>query len=321
MPRWSAADIPDQSGRTALVTGAGGGLGLRVALHLAQRGCRVLMAVRDTTRGEAALDLLRAQVPGAAAELVEVDLADLESVRKGAAEAAERTDALDLLVDNAGVMAVPRRTLSAQGFELQLATNHLGHFALTGLLLPLLEAAPSARVVAVSSIMHKSGRLDFTDLQAERRYSPMTAYNAAKLANAVFAVEFQRRLGAAGSPVIAVGAHPGVATTELGRKGSRLGGGGTLGALFDAFAQIAGHSAEAGALPLLRAATDPGVRGGEYYGPAGLGGLRGAPVSCAYHRRAYDPETGRRLWAESERLTNVTYDLPPAPSGGPAGPS
>jgi NAD(P)-dependent dehydrogenase (short-subunit alcohol dehydrogenase family) len=306
--RWSVLHIPDLSGRTALITGANSGIGWQTALELARRGARVLLAVRSRERGERALAELRGRLPGAEVETVPLDLADLDSIRSAAEELTDRLDGLDLLVNNAGVMAVPQRERTAQGLELQIGTNHFGHFALTGRLLPLLDR-PGSRVVTVCSSAHRMGRLHLDDLQLERSYRPWRAYGAAKLANALFTLELQRRLEAAGAPTASLGAHPGFASTSLVANGPARNGS-PLDPLTVWATRLLGQPAHRGALPTLRAATDPTARGGEYFGPGGFQEVRGAPVRVDYARRAHDPEVARRLWAASEELTGVV----PVPS-------
>ena len=301
MSRWTAADTPDQSGRVALVTGANSGLGLHTSIALARKGARVLMACRDAGRAEAALARVRREVPGAAAELVTLDLSSLASVEAAATEVAERTATLDLLVDNAGVMAPPRST-TTDGFELQLGTNHLGHFALTGRLLPLLLAAPSPRVVVVSSGAHRLGKINFEDLQSERSYARWGAYGQSKLANLLFARELQRR---AGTSLLVAAAHPGYAATHLqSGQGSFL-----LEAAMKVGNAVIAQSDAAGAWPSLYAATMPDVQRGDYWGPA-IAELRGTPKRVGRSKAAQDDAAARRLWEESERLTGVSYALP-----------
>ena len=300
--RWTAADVPDQRGRTALVTGANSGLGLHTSLGLARRGARVLMACRDPARGGAALDRVRSEVPGAAVELVRLDLASLASVRAAAVEVAGRVDRLDLLVDNAGVMAVPF-SRTEDGFERQLGTNHLGHFALTGLVLPLLLAAPAPRVVVVSSGAHRAGRIAFDDLQSERSYRRWGAYAQSKLANLLFARELDRR--SAATPLVVAAAHPGYAATSLQRgQGSPL-----LEAAMQVGNLLFAQSDAAGAWPSLYAATMPDVQRGDYWGP-GLAEVRGTPKRVGRSPAATDDVVAWRLWEVSEQLTGVTYDLP-----------
>ena len=295
---WTCADIPDQHGRTALITGANSGLGLETARALAQRGARVVLACRSLERAEQA----RAELTGSAcAELIplELDLADLESVRRGADQVADQLGRLDLLINNAGVMAPPRR-LSAQGHELQFAVNHLGHFALTQQLLPLLQ--PEGRVVYVSSGAAYFGRIAFDDLQGERRYDAWAAYAQSKLANLITALELQERLEAAGSSVRSIAAHPGLARTNLqptsvAARGSRLEG--LAYRLMDPLFQ----SAAMGALPQLYAATAADVELNTFYGPGGLGNMKGYPSTCRMAPVARDAATRERLWQVSEELT------------------
>ncbi|MFB7666994.1 oxidoreductase [Kitasatospora sp. NPDC056138] len=306
---WDERDIPDLSGKTALVTGGNSGIGYHQVHRLAARGCRVLLGARNPAKGEAALARLRALVPDGRIELLQVDLADLDSVRSAAERATGALDGLDLLVNNAGVMAVPSRQTTAQGLELQIGTNHFGHFALTGHLLPLLTERPDSRVVTVSSLAHRTGRIDFGDLQSEHGYRAWQAYGASKLANAVFVLELQRRLTAARLAVTSIGAHPGFSATEIGDKGPSLAGGSILSAPTSWGTRLIGQRAERGALPVLRAATDPYAIGGSYYGPLGLGELRGAPGVVAFRQKAHDTRLGRWLWAESERVTGVAFAL------------
>lgn len=297
MTSWTSADAPDQTGRTALVTGANSGLGLQTSLALARKGARVLMACRDAGRGEAALQRVLREVPRAQAELVSLDLAALSSVEQAARHVGELTSELHLLVDNAGVMATPPLS-TADGFEMQLGTNHLGHFALTGRLLPLLLATPGARVVVVSSGAHWIGRIRFDDLQSERSYSRWGAYGQSKLANLLFARELGRRYPA----LVVSAAHPGYAATHLQNgHGSAL-----LAGVMKVGNAVLAQSDEAGAMPSVYASTMPDVRTGDYWGP-GLLELRGAPGRSRRSRAAADDTAARRLWAESERLTGVVY--------------
>lgn len=294
MTAWSTADIPDQHGRTAVITGANSGLGLQTARALAAARARVVLACRSTDRGAAAAKRVRDAVPYAEVEVRRLDLADLASVR----EFASGVDGpLDLLVNNAGVMALDRgRTVD--GFETQFGVNHLGHFALTAHLLPSLLRAPGSRVVTVSSVGHRAGRLRPDDLMGERRYRRWGAYWQSKLANLLFTAELDRRLRRGGAGTQALAAHPGGARTHLGTEGS-----GVTNRMLDVVVPLVTQSAAAGALLTLRAATDPGARGGQYYGPR-LGGI-GAPVLETPSRQARDPEAARVLWETSVRLTGV----------------
>jgi NAD(P)-dependent dehydrogenase (short-subunit alcohol dehydrogenase family) len=305
--RWTADDMPGQQGRTALVTGANSGIGFHQALELARHGACVLLACRDSGRGEAARDAIMAELPAASIELVPLDLADLDSVALLADRLLGRDGGLDLLINNAGVMAVPRRRTTAQGFELQFGTNYLGHFALTGRLLPALLARPGSRVVTVSSVAHRLGSIRLDDLQSERGYGPWRAYSQSKLANALFTVELDRRLRAAGASTLSVGAHPGYSRTELMSSGPRLGGGGIQAQILGLGTWFSGQSAAHGALPVLRAATDPGARGGDYYGPGGPGELAGHPRKVRYAGKAHDERLAAQLWQASEELTGVPF--------------
>ncbi|MER7843778.1 oxidoreductase [Kitasatospora sp. NPDC096077] len=295
--------IPDQSGRVFVVTGANSGLGLATTRAIARRGGDVVLAVRDEGRGRRAVAEITAELPQTRArlEVRRLDLADLDSVRAFADGL--RSDGVrpDVLVNNAGVLAPPR-TLSAQGHELQFAANHLGHFALTGLLLDLLADGADPRVVTVSSANHRQGRIFFDDLDGERGYSPMARYNQSKLANALFGRELHRRLVAAGSPVRSVLAHPGFAATNI-----PAGSVGVVKLLLGRLLLPLAQPAARGALPQLFAATDPEALGGQFIGPAGLGELRGAPTVVRPAARALDPEAARRLWELSERLTGVRF--------------
>ena len=296
---WSAADIPDQSGRRAIVTGANSGLGLIAARELARKGASVVLACRNMQKGQEALAQVRAA--GGDAELAALDLGNLASVREFAA-AQDRP--LDLLMCNAGVMAPPRSE-TADGFELQLGTNHLGHFALTGLLLERLKAADAARVVTISSNGHRMGRIEFDDLHGQRRYRRWRAYGQSKLANLLFMRELDRRAVAAGLPLVSVAAHPGYTATNLQFAAPPL---------VDRLVMRVGNlvlaqNAEQGALPGLYAATVPGLPGGSYVGPDGRSEWRGSPQLVGMSRRAQDPETARRLWEASESLTGVRYEF------------
>lgn len=300
---------PDPSGTarldglTAVVTGANSGLGLQTVIGLAQRGASVVLACRDEERGLAALRYAR-NATGGELELRLVDLADLSSV---GAFAGAWTGPLDLLVNNAGVMATPLKR-TADGFEQQLGINHLGHFALTGLLLEALRRSASPRVVNVSSLAHKRARIDFTDLNAERKYRPWKAYGQSKLANLLFTLELDRRARAAGWPLIAAAAHPGLSTTNLtaGVRGAAVLD--LLGGVF----RLMGQSDADGAQPILLAATGDQVHGGDYYGPDGPGETRGNPVLVAPSPAALDEAVAARLWARSEDMTGVRYELLPA---------
>jgi NAD(P)-dependent dehydrogenase (short-subunit alcohol dehydrogenase family) len=300
--KWTAADIPDQSGRVAVVTGANSGLGLATARELARAGARVVLACRSTEKGKDAASRIVSLVPGADVQPAVLDLADLESVRAFPASAPDR---LDLLINNAGVMAAPRR-VTKQGFESQFATNHLGHFALTGLLLGRLLSAPAPRVVTVSSTLHRRGKMNFDDLQGERNYSPWGAYGQSKLANLMFCFELQRRATEAGTALLSMAAHPGYAATNLQFAA-------TDRFYEKAFGWIGNHllaqSADMGALPTLYAATVADLPGGTYVGPGGRSEQRGYPKVVTAAGKAYDEAAWRRLWEVSEELTGVHYDF------------
>ena len=299
METFSADSIPDQTGKTAVVTGANSGLGLQTALALAAKGARVELACRDGQRGAAAQQRIRDETGNDDVRVRRLDLGSLESVRSFAAG---QEAPVDLLINNAGVMATPHRT-TADGFELQFGVNHLGHFALTGLLLPALRAAPAPRVVTVSSLAHRGGRMEWNDLGAERSYRPWPRYNQSKLANLLFTFELHRRLNARGENLIAAAAHPGFANTNLT---SGMNHPATLD-LLGAFFRLLGQSGSLGALPTLYAATAPDVRGGQFYGPGGPGQLRGRPTLVTPAPQALDPEAARRLWDISAELTGVQF--------------
>ncbi len=306
MGRWTEDDMVSLGGRTFMVTGANSGLGFETARALAGHGARVLMTARDRAKGAVAADRIRGDHPDADVELVILDLADLDSVRS---VAAGLDGPLDVLINNAGVM-MPPRSLSPQGHELQFATNHLGHFALTGLLMDRLvasdEAGRDARVVTVSSTMHRPGRIHYDDLTGERGYSPTGWYSQSKFANVLFGLELDRRLRTAGSGIRSVLAHPGYAATNLQSTGPT----GLSKVLMSVGNRLMAQSAEAGARSELFAATDPDVRGGSFIGPDGLGQNRGHPKVGRPVGRAEDPGDARRLWELSEELTGVRFDLP-----------
>ncbi|MGW2475753.1 oxidoreductase [Streptomyces sp. NPDC001665] len=298
---WSARDIPDQGGRTAVVTGANSGIGLITARELARCGARVLLACRDERRGEEAAARIRYAVRGADVECAPLDLADLSSVRAFAKGL--RADRLDLLVNNAGVMALPYGR-TADGFETQFGVNHLGHFALTGLLLPRLSATRGSRVVTVSSGLHALGTIDMGDLNSERNYRRWIAYGRSKTANLLFVHELARRLAAAGSGVVAAAAHPGLAATNLHTAGARLERRRVAERVMN-LTNLLAQPASAGALPTLYAATAPGVRPDSFTGPRL--GWRGAPGPSWRAGWTRDDVAGERLWVASEQLTGVTY--------------
>jgi NAD(P)-dependent dehydrogenase (short-subunit alcohol dehydrogenase family) len=305
MARWTAADIPDQTGRTILITGANSGLGVRSAEALAAHGARVLMACRNAEKAAAARAGVAAVATGPEPEVVPLDLADLDSVAACAERLSGQLEHIDVLMNNAGVMAVPLAR-TAQGFEMQLGTNHLGHFALTGRLLPLLAKAPAPRVVTVSSFGHKPGRIRWDDPNWHRRYMAWPAYFQTKLANLLFTLELDRQAGGAGSNLIAAAAHPGYAATNLTAAGP-----GSANAVMRAGGKVLdsalGQPDHMGALPQLYAATMPDVAGNDYWGPDRLLEQRGHPKRVGRTKRASNGDDARRLWAMSEELTGVTY--------------
>ncbi len=297
MTRWTPSDLPDQTGRTVLVTGANSGLGFQTSLELARRGARVLMACRNPGRAEDALGRVRLEVPGAAAELVSLDLSSLDSVERAAEDVRSRVPHLDLLVNNAGIMAVPEGK-TADGFELQFGTNHLGHFALTGRLLPTLLAADAPRVVTVSSTAHIIGKINFADLHATNGYGRWKAYGQSKLANLLFASELQRR---AGGRILSASAHPGYAATHLQEHQGQA----AFQVLMNFGNKVLAQSDAAGAWPSLYAAAMPDVIGDDFYGPRLT--VRGYPVKAWRTASAKDATVARTLWDVSEELTKVTY--------------
>lgn len=304
---WTTADLPNLSGRTALVTGANSGLGYETALALVGCGAAVTLAVRDVAKGEQASAEMRRAFPNSTVEVGHLDLADLASVREFAAQWSQsHEDGLDLLINNAGVMAIPRR-LTADGFEMQIGTNHLGHFALTGLLLPALVARPRSRVVNVSSFAHRMGRLDLDDLMGQRRYRAWGAYGQSKLANLLFTGELQRRLDRAHLSVKSMAAHPGYAHTNLQSASARMQGKSFQARMADRTNDLLAQSAAIGALPTLFAATAPGLPGDSFVGPSGFMEMRGYPQLVGRSARAADLADAAALWTASEKLTGVTY--------------
>ena len=301
---WTTADMPDRSGKVIIVTGANSGIGYEAAKEFARKGAQIILACRNLDKAQAALDAMVAEMPEAKAEIMQLDLASLASVHHFADAFAAQYDRLDVLVNNAGIMMVPYGA-TEDGFERQLGTDHLGHFALTGLLLDLILATPGARVVNISSNGHRMGAMDFDNLMyvGGEGYSPMSAYGRSKLANLLFTYELQRRFEAIGADAMALAAHPGGSDTDLGAH------------LYDNWyvkplAPLLGRmmqSAAMGALPTIRAATDPGAKGGDYYGPKGFMELAGYPILVESNDASHNLADARQLWAVSEELTGVRY--------------
>jgi NAD(P)-dependent dehydrogenase (short-subunit alcohol dehydrogenase family) len=298
----AAAQVPSQLGRSAVVTGATGGLGYEAALALARAGAEVVLTGRDDRKGQAAIERIGREAVGARVGYARLDLASLASIADFA-ERMQSRPSLDLLINNAGVMALPRRQTTADGFEMQFGTNYLGHFALTARLLPLLRKAAAPRVVNVSSLAHRAAFIDFNDLQGQRIYSPWKAYGQSKLAMLIFALELQRRSDKAGWNITSIAAHPGFARTGLFASGP----GGLTSLASDFAASLFGQSAADGARPILFAATSPDARPGAYYGPGGLGEVRGPPAQALIMPQARDAATAAKLWDVSAMLTGASF--------------
>lgn len=305
MNPWSVADIPPQNGKLAVVTGATGGLGYETALALARAGADVLVTGRNAEKGRVAIEQIKRAVPSAKVRFAMLDLASLASIRAFAASLLANGRPLDLLINNAGVMDLPTRRLTEDGFELQFGTNHLCHFALTALLLPLLRKAQAPRVVNVSSLAHRGGKIDFGNLQAERKYNSWAAYQQSKLANLLFTFELQRRSDAFGWGLMSNAAHPGYARTELIPNGP--GTGGLKGIGMKVLGSFMSQSAAAGALPTLFAATSPEAAPNGYYGPNGFYELKGPVAPAQVFPLAKDEAVARKLWEVSEQLTGVKW--------------
>jgi NAD(P)-dependent dehydrogenase (short-subunit alcohol dehydrogenase family) len=303
--KWTSDQIPDQSGRTAVVTGGNSGLGLVTVRELARAGAHVVLACRDTGKGAAAAEAIKDDLPAARVQVAALDLAALDSIKAFAEWVRTEHDRFDLLINNAGVMAPPRRE-TADGFELQLGTNHLGHFALTALLIGAMEHRDDARIVTVSSGAHRMGRIEFDDLQSRNRYRRWRAYGQSKLANLLFAFELDRRLRAAGSAIRSLAAHPGYAATNLQTAAPPM----MDRMVMVVTNRVLAQSARMGALSQLYAATYPGLEGGTYVGPDGIAEQRGHPKPVSASRAARDEDAARRLWEVSEELTGVTFEVP-----------
>jgi len=301
--KWTVEDIPDLSGKVVIVTGANSGIGLEASRELARKGAEVIMACRTQDKAGAAIQQIQEELPQAKLEFIHLDLADLASVKKFAADFKSRNDRLDVLLNNAGIMMVPYRK-TADGFESQLGTNHLGHFALTGSLIDLILITPGARVVNISSNAHYAGEMDFENLQYEDGgYTPTAAYSRSKLANLLFTYELQRRFERKGADALALAAHPGIAATGLADHFL----GGKLSGLIQGIMKVLFQSAKMGALPGLRAATDPQAEGGNYYGPGGKGERSGYPVVVSSNEASHNQQDAATLWEVSEDLTGVKF--------------
>lgn len=316
MAKWTTDDMPDLAGRLAVVTGANSGLGLAATKALASKGATVVMACRDPARAEAAAGSVRADVPGARLELRALDLASLASIAAFADEVTKAHPAIDLLMNNAGVMALPKAQ-TKDGFEMQLGTNHLGHFALTLRLLPALEASAAPRVVVVASTAHRMGHIDFDDLMGDKAYKSWPRYGQSKLANLLFCYELERRLRAQEKKTQALAAHPGYSATNLQQVAPKLTGSRVMSWVMDAGNAVLAMEPEQGVLPQLRAATDPQAKGGEYYGPDGWMELRGWPVRVDSNPESKDEAVARRLWETSEALTGLAFPDARAAKAGP----
>ncbi len=303
--QWTAKQIPSQAGKRAIVTGANVGLGFQTARELARAGAQVVMACRSVERGQAAADKIKAEQPGAQVSVAQLDLSSLASVRKFAGDVLAAGEPLDILVNNAGIMMLPKREVSPDGFELQLATNYLGHYALTGLLLPVLLRSSAPRVVSVSSNAHKRGKLYLEDFQQQQGYSPVKSYQQTKLAALVFAKELQRQSDTHGAKLLSVAAHPGLSATSITRELQGL-----QKLIVSTAFSVLGQDDAGGALPLLYAATAAQVEPGGYYGPSGFQEFKGAPAPGKVAPQALDPESSRKLWALSEKATAEVYAWP-----------
>ena len=303
--KWTASDVPDQSGRVAIVTGSNTGIGYGAAAVLADKGAHVVLAVRNVDKGNDAKARITASSPNAVVTVQELDLTSLASIRKAADELRAAHPRIDLLINNAGVMYTDKAS-TKDGFELQFGTNHLGHFALTGQLLDNMLPVDGSRVVTISSVGHRiRARIHFEDLQLERNYDRVVSYGQSKLANLLFTYELARRLKLKGAPTGALAAHPGAADTDLLRN--MPGGIRQVSEFF--WTNFIAQNADMGALPTLRAATDPSAQSGQYYGPDGLGEQRGHPKVVKSSAQSHDEDVQRRLWSVSEELTDVTYPV------------
>lgn len=305
---WDLSHLEQQSGRVVVITGANSGIGYEAALALAGKGAQVVLACRDTGKATAAQETIRQTFPAASVDVITLDLASLASIRACATQVQQQYERLDVLINNAGVMAIPRRE-TEDGFEMQLGTNHLGHFALTGLLLDRIKQTNGARIVTVSSIAHQFGFMNFFDLHGRFFYDPWLAYGQSKLANLLFAYELDRRCSAANLDVQSVACHPGVSATNLPTAAPRMLGAPFVETLIEMFTPVVAQPAATGALPTLYAGFSPEVRGGDYTGPDGIGELRGKATKVTSNFMSRSGDLARRLWEESEKATGVTYQF------------
>jgi len=304
--KWKIEDVPDQTGRRILITGANSGLGFKSTEVLASKGAEVIMAVRNTEKGEDAKRRILDKYSDAKLDLMKLDLSSLKSIKEFADNFSKKYDSLNVLLNNAGVMQPPYRK-TEDGFELQFGVNHLGHFALTAYLLPILQKTEGSRVISQSSIAHLSGSINFDDINSEKKYGRTSAYGQSKIANLYFAYELNRQLQKTGSSVISLAVHPGYTSTELQQNGPTVGGKSFLSRLYTVTNKIMGQKVEKGVLPMLYAATMEDVHGGDYIGPKGLKGARGYAQRVKSNKRSYDEDIARRLWELSEEMTGVTY--------------
>tara|TARA_R110002072_G_scaffold214404_2_gene371578 strand:- start:33596 stop:34516 length:921 start_codon:yes stop_codon:yes gene_type:complete len=303
MINFSIETAPSQKGKIAIVTGANSGLGYETALALARKEATVILASRDLNKAKDALNKILIEVPKADLEIILIDLNSLQSVEEFAAEFSKKYDRLDLLIENAGIM-MPPLTTTKDGFESQFGVNYLAHFHLTNLLFPLLKITPNARVVTLSSLAHKTGKISFDNLNAEKGYDKWSVYAQSKLACMIFAYELQRRLDSAGINAMALSAHPGFSATNLGAFLPSI-----ASSLFSPLASLIGQNSKHGALPTLRAALDPAAKGGEYYGPSGFREVKGAPVKVRSSSKSHDLGVATKLWSVSEELTGKKFEV------------
>lgn len=304
--KWTASDIPDLKGKIAIVTGANSGLGYHESLALASKGAMVILAVRNRDKGQLAFDRIKSEVPDAELVVMKLDLANIESIKHFADSYLEEFERLDILINNAGLMAVPL-SRTTQGFEMQFGTNHLGHFVLTALLIDKIGRTPASRIINVSSLLYKSGKINFNDLNWDQSYSKWAAYGVSKLSNLLFTIELDRRLSLAGKQTIAASAHPGWSSTNLQTKGAELEGTKLKSSLMNFSNILFAQSASMGALPILYAATAAAVESSGFYGPDGLGGLRGYPTEVKTDPRFVDPRIALKLWEASEKMTGIHF--------------